>query len=160
MNTEDIFAEIENANRAYRSGEPIINDHEYDQKIEALRETHPDHPFLNQVEPEPEGLFSGEKVRHVTPMLSTKKAYSVDEVANYINNVLKAAQDLGISPNEVLFKATPKLDGLSGRYDGAGHLYQNAPQCSACNRVVVQGVVKRRYRPQGDHFGLPACNRV
>ncbi|MDD5278608.1 nucleoside 2-deoxyribosyltransferase [Acidithiobacillus sp.] len=39
-------------------------------------------------------------------------------------------------------------------------IYQNAPQCSACNRAVVQGVVKRRYRPQGDHFGLLACNRV
>ena len=24
--------------------------------------------------------------------------------------------------------------------------YQNAPQCTACNRVAVQGVVKRRYR--------------
>lgn len=123
MDTEDIFAEIEKANRAYRSGEPIIDDEQYDQKIETLRETHPDHPFLNQVEPEPEGLFSGEKVRHETPMLSTKKAYSMDEVANYIDNVLKAAQDLGINPNEVRFKATPKLDGLSGRYDGAGHLY-------------------------------------
>jgi hypothetical protein len=26
-------------------------------------------------------------------------------------------------------------------------IYQNAPQCSACNREAVQGVVKRRYRP-------------
>ncbi len=23
-------------------------------------------------------------------------------------------------------------------------VYQNAPQCSACNRVAVQGVVRRR----------------
>ncbi|WP_155987472.1 hypothetical protein [Pseudacidobacterium ailaaui] len=27
------------------------------------------------------------------------------------------------------------------------YYYQNAPQCSACNREAVQGVVKRRYRP-------------
>ncbi|MHB1792297.1 MAG: uracil-DNA glycosylase family protein [Acidiferrobacteraceae bacterium] len=37
--------------------------------------------------------------------------------------------------------------------------YQKAPQCSACNRVAVQGVVKRRYRPQGDHSGLSCCSR-
>lgn len=36
--------------------------------------------------------------------------------------------------------------------------YQNAPQCSACNRAAVQGVVKRRYRPQGDHSGLSCCS--
>ena len=43
--------------------------------------------------------------------------------------------------------------------------YQNAPQCSACNRVAVQGVVtshaasnERRYRPQGDHSGLSCCS--
>jgi hypothetical protein len=27
--------------------------------------------------------------------------------------------------------------------------YQDAPQCSACNRAAVQGVVKRRNRPKG-----------
>lgn len=32
--------------------------------------------------------------------------------------------------------------------------YQKAPQCSACNRVEVQGAVKRRYCPTGDHSDL------
>ena len=49
--------------------------------------------------------------------------------------------------------------------------YQKAPQCSACNRAAVQGVVtghsagkaghsagnERRTRPTGDHSGRPCC---
>ncbi|GEM_PF-5929019 len=49
-----------------------------------------------------------------------------------------------------------------GDMDALGHVnnvvYQNAPQCSACNGEAVQGVVKRRYRPQGGHSGLSCCS--
>ena len=108
------------ANNAYRSGTPIITDAEYDALIEELRSTNPEHPFLHQVEPEPALLFQGSKVRHVTPMLSTDKAYATSELEAFFKRVLDVATSLGIG--KVLFRATPKLDGLSGRYDGQGHL--------------------------------------
>ncbi len=108
------------ANNAYRAGTPVMSDAEYDDLVEELRATDPDHPFLHQVEPEPESLFPGSKVRHVTPMLSTDKAYATSELAAFFKRVLDVATSLGIG--KVLFRATPKLDGLSGRYDGHGHL--------------------------------------
>ncbi|MBU2768303.1 DNA ligase [Acidithiobacillus ferrivorans] len=108
------------ANDAYRAGTPIMSDAEYDRLVKELRATNPEHPFLHQVEPEPESLFQGSKVRHVTPMLSTDKAYAISELAAFFQRVLVFAEALGIG--KVLFRATPKLDGLSGRYDGHGHL--------------------------------------
>ncbi|PKY09827.1 hypothetical protein B1757_12825 [Acidithiobacillus marinus] len=154
MEIEDIFAEIENANSAYRSGQPIMDDAEYDQKVEQAREIAPEHPFLNQVEPEPEGVFSGEKIRHKTPMLSTKKAYSVEEVQAFMANVIAVAQELGIPESEVLFKATPKLDGLSGRYDGAGHLYTrgNGTEGQDISDALAKGLVI-----EGEHTAM-ACD--
>ena len=112
----DLAKTLTKANNAYRAGTPIMSDAEYDALVEELRGTDPDHPFLHQVEPEPELLFQGSKVRHVTPMLSTDKAYATSELAAFFQRVLVVAASLGIG--KVLFRATPKLDGLSGRYDG------------------------------------------
>ncbi|MDD2748970.1 BRCT domain-containing protein [Acidithiobacillus sp.] len=143
MNIEALAAELAEDNRAYRAGNPRITDHEYDQKVEKLRKIYPAHPFLNQVEPEPEGVFSGEKVRHKTPMLSTKKAYSAEEIDTFIRSVLQAAQALGIPLDDVRFRATPKLDGLSGRYDGAGHLYTrgNGTEGQDISNALAKGLI-------------------
>ena len=116
----DLAKKLAEANNAYRAGTQIMSDADYDALVEELRAADPDHPFLHQVEPEPESLFSGSKVRHVTPMLSTDKAYATSELAAFFKRVLDVAASLGIA--KVLFRATPKLDGLSGRYDGKGHL--------------------------------------
>lgn len=116
----DLAKTLAEANTAYRAGTPIMSDAEYDALVEELLATDPEHPFLHQVEPEPESLFSGSKVRHMTPMLSTDKAYTTNELAAFFKRVLDLAASLGI--DKVLFRATPKLDGLSGRYDGQGHL--------------------------------------
>ncbi|CDQ10688.1 DNA ligase [Acidithiobacillus ferrivorans] len=116
----ELVKTLTNANDAYRAGTPVMSDAEYDALVEELRATDPDHPFLHQVEPEPESLFQGSKVRHLTPMLSTDKAYAISELAAFFKRVLDVATSIGIG--KVLFRATPKLDGLSGRYDGQGHL--------------------------------------
>jgi DNA ligase (NAD+) len=149
MNIEALAAELAEDNRAYRAGNPRITDHEYDQKVEKLRKIYPAHPFLNQVEPEPEGVFSGEKVRHKTPMLSTKKAYSAEEIDTFIRSVLQAAQALGIPLDDVRFRATPKLDGLSGRYDGAGHLYTrgNGTEGQDISNALAKGLIIPRFIP-------------
>ncbi|MHB1704469.1 MAG: BRCT domain-containing protein [Acidithiobacillus sp.] len=116
----DLAKTLAEANAAYRAGTPIMSDAEYDGLVDEFRATDPQHPFLHQVEPESETLFSGSKVRHVVPMLSTDKAYTAGELAAFFKRVLDVAASLGI--DKVLFRATPKLDGLSGRYDGQGHL--------------------------------------
>jgi len=101
-------------NDAYRRGETVVSDAQYDLLIARLRELRPDHPFLNRVEPE---TFSGKReVRHPVPMLSTEKAYTPEELERFVARVQKEAWEIGV--NEVRFRVTPKLDGLAGRDDG------------------------------------------
>jgi len=101
-------------NEAYRNGKPIVSDHEYDRFVEELAGLDPGHPFLHSVEPE---QFEDKKeVRHPVPMLSTEKAYTQDDLQKFTARVLKAGAEIGIG--EVLFRVTPKLDGLAGRDNG------------------------------------------
>ncbi len=114
---EDIEALVETLkryNEAYRSGRPLVSDHEYDSLVEKLRKLDPDHPFLHVVEPEK--FEVKREVRHPVPMLSTEKASTKDELEKFLIRVKKAAYEIGIK--DVLFKVTPKLDGLAGRDDG------------------------------------------
>jgi len=105
---------LQTYNRAYRQGAPLVSDAEYDQMVEQLRATAPDHPFLQAVEPE---QFPGRRqVRHPTPMLSIEKAYTGDQLERFVARVQKEAEALGIEPVE--YRLTPKLDGLAGRDDG------------------------------------------
>lgn len=113
--TPDLLATIESANAAYRGGNPIMSDSEYDALTEALRELDPEHPFLHRVEPESEGVFGGEEVAHESPMLSTDKAYSVDNLRAFFRRVESMAQAIGFPVENIRYTATPKLDGLSGR---------------------------------------------
>jgi len=109
-----IVKELGTYNAAYRRGEPLVNDHEYDALVERLRDLAPDHAFLKKVEPE---SFEGkQEIRHPVPMLSTEKAYTVEELERFVNRVAKEA--LKIGTETVLFRVMPKLDGLAGRDDG------------------------------------------
>jgi DNA ligase (NAD+) len=101
-------------NAAYRSGTPLISDHAYDQLVEELRGIDPGHPFLHTVEPE--ALGGRTQVRHPMPMLSTEKAYTKDDLARFVTRAGKAAAEFKIT--DLLFRVTPKLDGLAGRDDG------------------------------------------
>ena len=109
-----LVADLEKYNQAYRAGEPLVSDSEYDGLVETLRAADPENPFLQRVEPE---VFSARReVRHPTPMLSTEKAYTEKALARFVARVEKAAAEIGVSP--VLFRVTVKLDGLAGRDDG------------------------------------------
>ncbi|PIE68681.1 MAG: DNA ligase [Deltaproteobacteria bacterium] len=110
----NLIQRLEAYNTAYRAGTPLVSDEEYDTLVEALRTLDPHHPFLHQVEPE---VFTGkQEIRHPVPMLSTDKAYTLGELQRFVQRVHKEAQSLGISP--VLFRVTPKLDGLAARDTG------------------------------------------
>lgn len=106
---------LEKYNDAYRSGHPLVSDHEYDGLVETLRKLDPQHPFLHSIEPE---TFTKKKeIKHPVPMLSTEKAYSKEDLQRFVSRVKKAAEAMGI--RDVAFRVTPKLDGLAGRDDGS-----------------------------------------
>ncbi|MCR1345277.1 NAD-dependent DNA ligase [Acidithiobacillus ferrooxidans] len=108
---------LEEANAAYRAGDPIMSDAEYDALVEKLRTEHPEHPFLNAVEPEPTEFFGGTKVRHHAPMLSTEKAYTEKDLIRFFGLVERQAALLGIQG--LMYAMTVKLDGLAGSRDRA-----------------------------------------
>lgn len=114
----DLQSLCEKLNQAYRQGTPVVSDAEYDNIfLAALEARNPANPFLNTVEPE-QPLTVGPLVRHASPMLSTSKAYTEDEVKRFVERVLATALDLGIDAEEVRFCVTPKLDGMACRDDG------------------------------------------
>ncbi|WP_300669673.1 BRCT domain-containing protein [Desulfoluna sp.] len=111
---ERLVEELTQLNEAYRRGEPLVSDTDYDEKVETLRALNPAHPYLKAVEPE---TFNGRgKVRHPVPMLSTEKAYKIEDLERFVNRVDKAASEIGIE--SVTYQVMAKLDGLAGRDDG------------------------------------------
>ncbi len=109
------------ANALYRGGEAIINDADYDFVFQAeLKRRHPGHPLLHIVEPE--SAFTGKTVELPVHMLSTDKAYSIDEIKRWVNRIEKAADALGKPFSDIIFRITPKLDGYAA-YDDGNVLY-------------------------------------
>ena len=78
---KDIVEKLQQYNATYRSGSSLVSDAAYDTLTEELRQLQPDHPFLQAVEPEL--LTVKKEVRHPTPMLSTEKAYTSDDLVRY-----------------------------------------------------------------------------
>ncbi|SME95653.1 BRCT domain-containing protein [Desulfovibrio gilichinskyi] len=111
---EELVKRLEKHNEDYRRGMPTISDARYDELTEELRDLAPEHPYLTKVEPE---NFSNKvEIRHPKPMLSTEKAYTVEELERFVQRVEKEAKSLGIQ--KVEYRVTPKLDGLAARDDG------------------------------------------
>jgi DNA ligase (NAD+) len=106
-------ADLRRHNALYRAGKPEISDMDYDALVEALRALDPQNAWLHQVEPE---QLPGSKVRHGTPMLSTEKAYTREQLQRWVDRVHKAGAELSIT--DIEFKITPKLDGLAGLDEG------------------------------------------
>lgn len=114
MTVDELVAKLTRYNQAYRNGAPLVSDAAYDELVAQLQALDPENPFLNRVEPE---QFAGRvEVRHPAPMLSTEKAYTVEQLQRFVTRVEKEARHIGLE--SVLFRVTPKLDGLAGRDDG------------------------------------------
>jgi len=115
LSTDELVTFLTEANIAYRNGNPVIDDATYDHiYLAELSSRAPDHPFLKNIEPE--GDFGTGKVKHDKPLLSTDKAYTTDEIKTFINRIESAAVELGINPSTLLYRVTPKLDGMAGSY--------------------------------------------
>ena len=111
----EIFLEI--ANALYRGGEVLVSDADYDFVFMAeLKKRHPQHPLINRVEPEP--AFTGKTVALPEKMLSTDKAYTLEEIERWLTRIEKAANELNKDFKQLIFRITPKLDGYAAFDDG------------------------------------------
>lgn len=98
----ELEIKILEANKAYRTGESIISDSEYDLLIDLLIETNPNSPILSQVGIE---IDDSRKSKLPIEMASMNKEKSIEGIKNWCR-----LKDISISEQAIL---TPKLDGLS-----------------------------------------------
>lgn len=109
MNKFDITARVEELNKAseayYNTGQPIMSDVEFDNKLEELRQWEEETGIVLANSPTHNVgavvLDNIKEVTHKTPMLSLEKCHSVEEIVKFANN-----------HNLV---ASVKLDGLTVR---------------------------------------------
>ena len=121
MKTAELVSFLKKASLAYRNGSPIIDDQTYDHVfLSELKAREPNHPFLNEMETEPD--FGSGKLKHPRPMLSIEKSYSVEETKKWVNRINKEAQKKNINEDEINVIATPKLDGLAAYFRDDGLL--------------------------------------
>ena len=121
LNDGELLELLAICNALYRGGEPIVSDAVYDFLFLAeLKKRHPDHPYLHQVEAEPE--FAGKTVKLPVTMLSTDKAYDFEEINRWAKRIEKAATQIGKDFDQLIFRVTPKLDGYAA-YDDGKKLY-------------------------------------
>ena len=112
---ERLREELERHNRLYYlDAAPEISDHEFDQLLRKLQQLEADHPeYFDPSSPTQrvggapmEGDFP--TVVHDPPMLSIENAYSIDELREWHNRVLR-----GLGRDSVEYEAELKIDGVS-----------------------------------------------
>ncbi|MFH3823853.1 helix-hairpin-helix domain-containing protein [Acinetobacter pittii] len=113
---EELEILLKVANALYRSGYPIIEDKQYDEYLNYFKTLDPENPFLLSVEPEV--LIDSKTVPLPNKMLSTDKAYSLEEIKKWTERITKAASEIDFDQNLIEIKVTPKLDGYAAYDDG------------------------------------------
>ena len=101
-NIEERVNEIRKANDAYRKGNPIMTDHDYDSLVETLFELDPNNDWFKKgIQDE----VKGRKQKLHLPMYSLEKVKTYEEIKKWIESCnLKSSDKLII---------TPKYDGIS-----------------------------------------------
>jgi len=100
---ETLVEQLKTYNAAYRSGESLISDTEYDLLIEQLEELDPNNPFLDTI-----GIEISDKERErklPIIMASMNKVKSIEELHDWAR-----LKGIPLTTNVIL---TPKFDGLS-----------------------------------------------
>jgi len=107
-------AELERHNRLYYTeAKPEISDFEFDQLMRRLQELEAKHPELDDPN-SPTRRVGGEPISefktviHEPPMLSIENAYSIDELREWHERVLR-----GLGRDDVEYEAELKIDGVS-----------------------------------------------
>ena len=98
-----IVEKLEEANKAYRTGNSIMSDKDYDQMVDLLFSYDPENEFFSKVGLEV--IDESRKSKLPIDMASMNKIKTMEEIHSWLR--LK-----GINPNTELV-ATPKFDGLS-----------------------------------------------
>lgn len=141
LSDDELLAFLQICNTLYRSGEPLIPDKVYDSIfLFELEKRHPDHPYLHTIESEK--AFIGKTVTLPQRMLSTEKAYTKSSIEKWLSNIDKAALELEINPESLMFRATPKLDGFAA-FDDGKMLYTrgNGRKGTDITRVFERGMI-------------------
>ena len=107
---EDIVRRLEEWNKAYRSGNPLVPDLVYDSLLEELPENH---YYRTKIEPE---IIYKNRIKHSKPMLSMQKAKTEKEISKWIDSILKVINQIGIPSKNIMIRCTAKLDGIAGKY--------------------------------------------
>ena len=103
MKVKELEQKINEANKAYRQGEEIITDVQYDSLLEELEALDPENKLLNKI-----GLEVSDESRKSKlpiPMFSMDKVKTVDEIKKWL-----ISKNIPLSTELVL---TPKYDGAS-----------------------------------------------
>lgn len=147
------------SNVLYRSGQPVVEDSQYDQWHKHFAENNPDHAFVNSVEPESEE-FVGKMIPLPKKMLSTDKAYSKEEIEKWLGRILAAADELGINHSDVYIRVTPKLDGFAS-FDDGETLYTRGDGLKGqdITRAFERGVVVANNGERGLEAGELVINK-
>ena len=102
MDIKATAKKLSEADRAYYStGHPVMVDSEYDALKDSLRKEDPEHPLLSKIGSEPSS--SWEKASHTIPMGSQNKVNTEEEFIKWASKF----------PDDTIYTAQPKLDGLS-----------------------------------------------
>ncbi|MEE8058404.1 MAG: BRCT domain-containing protein [Pseudomonadales bacterium] len=117
MSDNQLSTFVTQCKEAYDLNDPIVSDDMYDHIIlPEVKKRLPTHPIFNMVETLSGNVSYGDLITHNTPMLSTDKHYTQDDVTGYVTRVLASATTLGIDHNTIVFSITPKLDGIAANY--------------------------------------------
>lgn len=98
----------------YQEESPIISDTEYDQLFHALARAEADHDMFDEGSPTARlAIMASEqfqKVRHIYPMISLDNTYSVDDVREWNERIIKILEKVGFRhPDEGMIQDPEKL---------------------------------------------------
>lgn len=159
LTDEQLVEFLQICNALYRGGAPLISDYDYDFVfLQELRRRHPNHPYLETVEPEK--AFAGKTVTLPEYMLSTEKTYSRDGIEKWLSRLEKAAEQCQVDFASLRFKATPKLDGFAA-YDDGHVLYTRGDgrKGTDISRVFERGLIVAGNGKRGQGAGEIVVSR-
>jgi DNA ligase (NAD+) len=121
-------AELEKHNRLYYAGRPEISDYDFDQMLRRLQELEDKHDDRDPNSPTQRvggaPIESFPTVVHEPPMLSIENAYTLEELREWHERVLR-----GLGRESVEYEAELKIDGVS-----ISLLYENGELVRAATR--------------------------